>query len=113
MTVSTHILDAVAGRPAVGVPVELSLRDDDGRAWRSVETGVTDADGRIRFAAETVSGVYRLTFATGRYFSDHGVAGFYPEVVITFSTGSFDDALGHYHVPLLLSPYSYSTYRGS
>ena len=113
MTVSTHILDAVAGRPAAGVPVELSLRDGDGRSWRSVEEGVTDADGRIRFAAETVSGVYRLTFATGLYFSDHGLAGFYPEVVITFSAVTFDDAPGHYHVPLLLSPYSYSTYRGS
>ena len=110
MTVSTHILDTAAGRPAAGVSVELSLRDDDGRSWRSVEAGVTDADGRIRFAAETVSGVYRLTFATGRYFSDHGLVGFYPEVVITVT---FDDAPGHYHVPLLLSPYSYSTYRGS
>ena len=113
MTVSTHILDTAAGRPAAGVSVELSLRDDDGRSWRSVEAGVTDADGRIRFAAETVSGVYRLTFATGLYFSDHGLVGFYPEVVITFSIVTFDGAPGHYHVPLLLSPYSYSTYRGS
>ena len=112
MTVSTHILDAVAGAPARGVSVELSLRDDS-QSWRPVETGVTDADGRIRFATETVSGVYRLTFATGLYFSDHGLVGFYPEVVITFSTVTFDDAPGHYHVPLLLSPYSYSTYRGS
>jgi 5-hydroxyisourate hydrolase len=112
VTVSTHILDAVAGRPAAGVSVELSLRDD-GRSWRSVETGVTDADGRIRFAAETVSGVYRLTFATGLYFSNVGRAGFYPEVVITFSTVTLEGAPGHYHVPLLLSPYSYSTYRGS
>jgi 5-hydroxyisourate hydrolase len=113
VTVSTHILDAVAGAPARGVSVELSLRDDN-RSWRSVETGVTDADGRIRFAAETVSGVYRLTFATGLYFSDHGLVGFYPEVIITFSTVTLDDAApGHYHVPLLLSPYSYSTYRGS
>ena len=113
MTVSTHILDAVAGAPARGVSVELSLRDDD-RSWRSVETGVTDADGRIRFAAETASGVYRLTFANGLYFANHGLAGFYPEVVITFSTITLDDAApGHYHVPLLLSPYSYSTYRGS
>jgi 5-hydroxyisourate hydrolase len=112
VTVSTHILDAVAGRPAAGVPVELSLRDDS-RSWRSVETGVTDAGGRIRFAAETVSGVYRLTFATGLYFSNVGRVGFYPEVVITFSTVTLEGAPGHYHVPLLLSPYSYSTYRGS
>jgi 5-hydroxyisourate hydrolase len=113
VTVSTHILDSVAGAPARGVSVELALRDDDGSAWRPVETGVTDADGRIRFTAETVSGVYRLTFATGLYFSDHGLAGFYPEVVITFSTVTLGRAPGHYHVPLLLSPYSYSTYRGS
>jgi 5-hydroxyisourate hydrolase len=112
MTVSTHILDAVAGAPARGVPVELSVRDDDG-SWRSVETGVTDADGRIRFGAETVSGAYRLTFATGLYFSNQGRVGFYPEVVITFSTVTPDGAPGHFHVPLLLSPYAYSTYRGS
>jgi 5-hydroxyisourate hydrolase len=112
VTVSTHILDTAAGRPAAGVSVELSLRDD-GRSWRSVETGVTDADGRIRFAAETVSGVYRLTFATGLYFSNVGRVGFYPEVVITFSTVTLEGPPGHYHVPLLLSPYAYSTYRGS
>jgi 5-hydroxyisourate hydrolase len=112
VTVSTHILDAVAGVPARGVSVELSVRDDSG-SWRPVEIGVTDADGRLRFAAETAGGVYRLTFATGRYFSDHGRAGFYPEVVITFSTVTLDDAPGHFHVPLLLSPYAYSTYRGS
>ena len=112
MTVSTHILDAVAGAPARGVSVELSLRDDS-RSWRSVETGVTDADGRLRFAAETASGVYRLTFATGLYFSNRGLVGFYPEVVITFSTVTFEESPGHFHVPLLLSPYAYSTYRGS
>ena len=112
VTVSTHILDAVAGAPARGVSVELSLRDDS-RSWRSVETGVTDADGRLRFATETASGVCRLTFATGPYFAVQAVAAFYPEVVITFSTDTLDGAPGHYHVPLLLSPYSYSTYRGS
>jgi 5-hydroxyisourate hydrolase len=112
VTVSTHILDAVAGRPAAGVSVALTMRDAAG-SWLPVEEGVTDADGRIRFAAETVSGAYRLTFATGLYFSDVGRVGFYPEVVITFSTVTLDDVPGHYHVPLLLSPYSYSTYRGS
>jgi 5-hydroxyisourate hydrolase len=112
MTVSTHILDAVAGTPARGVSVELSIREDN-RSWRSVETGVTDVDGRIRFAAATTSGVYRLTFATGLYFSNQGLVGFYPEVVITFSAVTLDVAPGHYHVPLLLSPYAYSTYRGS
>jgi 5-hydroxyisourate hydrolase len=112
MTVSTHILDAVAGTPARGVSVELSVRGDS-RSWLPVETGVTDADGRLRFAADTASGVYRLTFATGLYFANQGRVGFYPEVVITFSTVTLDDVPGHYHVPLLLSPYAYSTYRGS
>jgi len=113
MTVSTHILDAVAGRPAAGVPAALTVRDSDG-GWRPVEEGVTDADGRIRFAATTTAGAYRLTIDSGRYFAEQGLAGFYPEVVITFSTVTLDDNAGaHFHVPLLLSPYSYSTYRGS
>jgi len=112
VTVSTHILDSVAGAPAPAVPVSLSVRDPGG-SWLPVEAGVTDADGRLRFAAETPSGAYRLTFATGRYYADRGFATFYPEVVITFSAVAVDDASEHYHVPLLLSPYSYSTYRGS
>ena len=113
MTVSTHILDAVAGGPAAGVSVSLSLRDPGG-TWLLAEAGVTDPDGRIRFATETTGGVYRLTFATGPYFADRAMVTFYPEVVITFSTVTLDDAApGHFHVPLLLSPYSYSTYRGS
>jgi 5-hydroxyisourate hydrolase len=109
MTVSTHILDAVAGAPAAGVSVSLSSRDPD-ESWLLAEAGVTDADGRLRFTTETPGGVYRLTFATGLYFANRGVPAFYPEVVITFSA---DDGPGHFHVPLLLSPYAYSTYRGS
>jgi 5-hydroxyisourate hydrolase len=112
MTVSTHILDAVAGAPAAGVSVSLSRRDP-GEAWLLVEAGVTDADGRLRFATATSGGAYRLTFASGPYFADRGVPTFYPEVVITFAVVEGDDAPGHYHVPLLLSPYAYSTYRGS
>ena len=113
MTVSTHVLDAVSGRPASGVPVALTGRAPDG-SWRPVEDGVTDADGRLRFAATTAAGVYRLTFDTGRYFAERGLLGFYPEVVITFSTAAADDGGdGHAHVPLLLSPFAYSTYRGS
>lgn len=113
MTVSTHILDAVAGRPAAGVPVALAVRDSGG-SWRTVEDGATDADGRLRFGAETAGAVSRLTFDSGRYFAENGLAGFYPEVVVTFSTVTADDGpAGHVHVPLLLSPYSYSTYRGS
>jgi 5-hydroxyisourate hydrolase len=112
VTVSTHILDAVAGGPAAGVSVSLSKQDPD-QSWLLAEAGVTDADGRLRFTTETTGGAYRLTFATGLYFADRGVTTFYPEVVITFSTSAPDDAPGHYHVPLLLSPYAYSTYRGS
>ena len=112
MTVSTHILDAVVGGPAAGVSVSLAVRDPGG-SWLLAEAGVTDADGRLRFATETTGGVYQLTFATGLYFADRQMATFYPEVVITFNAVTADDAPGHYHVPLLLSPYSYSTYRGS
>ena len=92
--------------------VSLSQQDPGG-SWLLAEAGVTDADGRLRFATETACGVCRLTFATGPYFAVRAVATFYPEVVITFSTDTPDGAPGHYHVPLLLSPYSYSTYRGS
>jgi 5-hydroxyisourate hydrolase len=112
MTVSTHVLDAAAGTPASGVPVALSMRDTD-RSWLPVEEGVTDADGRLRFAAETTGAACRLTFATGLYFANRGVATFYPEIVITFSTFTLDATPPHYHVPLLLSPYGYSTYRGT
>jgi 5-hydroxyisourate hydrolase len=112
MTVSTHVLDAAAGTPAPEVSVALSMRDTDG-SWLSVEAGVTDADGRLRFAADTTGAAYRLTFATGLYFANRGVATFYPEVVITFSTFTLDATPGDYHVPLLVSPYAYSTYRGS
>jgi len=108
MTVSTHVLDATAGRPAEGVAVSLSYLDPAG-GWVLVASGETGADGRHRFAAATERGQYRLTFGTGRYFAGRGAETFYPEVTITFSVTS--DA--HYHVPLLLSPFGYSTYRGS
>ncbi len=109
MSVSTHVLDASAGRPAAGVPVSLSARAASGD-WVTVETGETGADGRHRFGAATEAGVYRLVFGTGGYFAGRGVAAFYPEVTITFTVVAGD---GHYHVPLLLSPFGYSTYRGS
>jgi 5-hydroxyisourate hydrolase len=106
MTVSTHVLDATLGAPAAGVPVSLAFSAPDG--WEAIETGSTDADGRHRFEARTKPGVYRVVFATGGYFAARGVAAFYPEVTITFTVIE-----GHYHVPLLLSPFAYSTYRGS
>lgn len=105
MTLSTHVLDATTGRPAVGVAVTLTA------AGTAVADAITDSDGRIGgLGGELAAGVYRLHFDTGAYFTAEGVVGFYPEVVIAFE---ITDLTGHYHVPLLLSPYSYSTYRGS
>jgi 5-hydroxyisourate hydrolase len=110
MSLSTHVLDSALGRPAEGVPVRLEHRAGD--AWEAVASGVTDADGRLRDwvpAGRFGRGTYRLIFETAGYFAGRGVDAFYPEVVVTFAVT--DD--GHHHVPLLLSPYAYSTYRGS
>jgi 5-hydroxyisourate hydrolase len=108
-SLSTHVLDAVTGTPAAALAVEL-LSDAAGE-WRPVASGRTDADGRIPSlgAGELGAGRHRLVFATGDWFSGQGVPAFYPEVVVTFEI----DEERHYHVPLLLSPYAYSTYRGS
>jgi 5-hydroxyisourate hydrolase len=109
-TLSTHVLDATAGRPAPGVTIRLERRGPDG--WSAAGEGLTDADGRLRLGSGPgfEPGVYRITFATGAYFKKCGTASFYPEVTVTFEmTGDG----GHYHVPLLLSPFGYSTYRGS
>ena len=109
-TLSTHVLDATAGRPAASMPVRLERRVPDG--WTPAGAGRTDDDGRLRLGSgqEFEPGVYRLTFGTGEYFEAHGTESFYPEVTVTFEmTGQ----AGHYHVPLLLSPFAYSTYRGS
>jgi len=113
VTLSTHVLDATTGRPAAGVQIRLEHGEDGG--WVPASQGQTDGDGRLRLAghggsAEFEPGVYRITFATGPYFAARGAASFYPEVTITFEITARDE---HYHVPLLLSPYAYSTYRGS
>jgi 5-hydroxyisourate hydrolase len=122
VTVSTHVLDASLGAPAAGVSVSLDRLTGDWVAfdrlagqWQDVESGLTDADGRHRFGAQTPGGVYRLVFGTGTYFIARGVAAFYPEVTITFTIPEplGTASAGHLHVPLLLSPFSYSTYRGS
>jgi 5-hydroxyisourate hydrolase len=108
------VLDASIGTPAAGVSVTLSRLAG---GWLDVESGVTDQDGRHRFVADAPAGTYCLTFATGPYFAARAVATFYPEVAITFTIAEPDDAaagnVGHFHVPLLLSPFAYSTYRGS
>lgn len=109
--ITTHVLDTALGRPAVGVPVRLEQRID-GDQWRPLGAGVTDADGRIREIGpgRVPSGTYRFTFDTGDYFAADGRETFFPEVTITFSVTDPDS---HYHVPILLSPFSVSTYRGS
>jgi 5-hydroxyisourate hydrolase len=112
--ITTHVLDTARGRPAAGVPVTLEVKGDEGEGWRVVGRGATDADGRLRdllpadFAFR--AGDYRLTFDAGAYLAAAGEPGFYTEVVVSFIVR---DAAAHYHVPLLLSPYGYSTYRGS
>jgi 5-hydroxyisourate hydrolase len=105
MTISTHVLDAVTGKPAVGVGVRLEVREGDG--WSEAAAAVTDSDGRIRELPGPAGGVARLIFDTAGYLGEQT---FYPEVVITFTVR---DAEQNLHVPLLLSPYAYSTYRGS
>ena len=109
-TLSTHVLDAASGQPAADVRVALDRRDGD--RWRPLGGGITDDDGRIRdlAAGGLGAGVYRLVFATGDYFAATGQTGFYPEVAVVFEA---TDPNRHYHVPLLLSPYAFSTYRGS
>ncbi len=110
--ITTHVLDTARGRPAAGVPVTLETRSGGG--WTTLGRGRTDADGRLRGllpADFTLSeGDYRLTFDAGAYFAAAGAEGFYSEVTVSFVVR---DPRAHYHVPLLLSPYGYSTYRGS
>jgi 5-hydroxyisourate hydrolase len=110
--ITTHVLDTARGRPAAGVPVTLEAKTEGG--WTPVGRGATDADGRLRDLAPADfrlrEGEYRLTFGAGAYFSASGTEGFYTEVVVTFVVR---DAAAHHHVPLLLSPHGYTTYRGS
>ncbi len=111
MSVSTHVLDLVRGGPAVGVPVTLELLA--GETWQTIASGVTDADGRIKDLVsrdQELSGTFRITFTTADYLKESGNPGFYPYVPIVFHTVAGG---GHYHVPLLLGPFGYSTYRGS
>ena len=111
--ITTHVLDVAHGRPAAGVPVVLERRDATGR-FSEVGHGVTDADGRLKTllgpGSGLVAGTWRLTFATGAYFLEAGTPSFHPSVTVTYEVG---DASQHYHVPLLVSPYGYTTYRGS
>ena len=110
--ITTHVLDTAAGRPGRGIAIELERQGDQG-AWLPVGAGATDDDGRLRTltpAGPVPPGTYRIRFQTGAYFAAQGVAGFFPVVEVQFAIA---DGAQHYHVPLLLSPFGFSTYRGS
>ena len=107
--ITTHVLDLSSGLPAAGVAVRLERAE--GERWAEQGRARTDADGRVRdgFGALLATGRYRLSFATGEYFAARGVKSFHPEIDVVFDIVE----LKHHHVPLLLSPFGYSTYRGS
>lgn len=111
--ITTHVLDTGRGRPAAGISVLLE-RLTSHADWHAVGRGDTDADGRVRDLVPEgdplIAGIYRMKFDTGRYFESQSVQAFYPEVVVVFET-SPDET--HYHVPLLLGPFGYTTYRGT
>lgn len=113
MTLSTHVLDARTGAPAVGLSVVVSsLAAGGARGDEYVDgaVGHTDASGRVRDLGSPGAGRHRLTFDTAGYFARAGVDAFYPEVTVTFEVG---DGTADVHIPLLLSPFAYTTYRGS
>lgn len=110
--ITTHVLDVSVGRPATNVPVLLETQSANG-AWSEAGRGLTDSDGRLKdftTGKTLATGTYRLTFDTRTYFAGQNIAGLYPQVSIVFEV---KDAQEHYHIPLLLSPFGYSTYRGS
>ncbi|MBB4930328.1 5-hydroxyisourate hydrolase [Lipingzhangella halophila] len=111
--VTTHVLDAALGRPAAAVPVRLEVSADTAHtSWKPLASGATNDDGRVPDLGpdQLSAGVYRVAFDTGSYFRATGQRGFYPEVTVVFELSDEDT---HYHIPLLLSPFAYSTYRGS
>ena len=111
--ITTHVLDTALGRPAAGIAVVLDRRDASGQ-WAEVGRGQTDTDGRLKTlypgSDPPQPAIYRLTFDTQRYFGSLNVKAFYPEVVVVFETKAGES---HYHVPLLLNPFGFTTYRGT
>jgi len=106
--ITTHVLDTVLGKPAAAIVVRLDRQEGD--AWTAVAASATDADGRCRdLAPNATAGLYRITFKTGGYMARSQRKTIYPEVSIVFTC----DGEAHYHLPLLLSDNSYTTYRGS
>ncbi len=110
--ITTHVLDISRGRPASGIPVTLEMELEGN--WKVLGQGTTNEDGRLADLldpeAAVTAGTYRLTFDTADYFAEHAMRSFYPQVNVVFKIKDPDQ---HYHVPLLLSPFGYSTYRGS
>lgn len=108
--ITSHVLDTALGRPARDIPVRLDVRSPDG-TWTTLSDKATNEDGRVTVLVLTPkAGTYRLTFETGAYLEETHGSSFYPWVEVTFEIDAPDE---HHHVPLLLSPYGYSTYRGS
>ena len=110
--ITTHVLDTSSGSPAAGLPITLSKQNPDG-SFTKIAGGTTNSDGRIAdllTANSLECAIYQMHFDTKTYFTTIGVEGFYPEAVVTFHITKLDE---HYHIPLLLSPFGYSTYRGS
>lgn len=111
--ISTHVLDTTAGQPGAGIPITLE-RKTHTSGWQIVGEGSTDIDGRLNDLLSTreafLPGHYRLTYDVGPYFLLKSMECFFPQVTVNFVV---KDALQHYHVPLLVSPFGYSTYRGS
>lgn len=110
--ITTHVLDTTRGKPAAKLPITLFQKFENG--WKEIAGGTTNKDGRIASLLDDAvvlsAGIYRMHFNTGVYFNSNEEQGFYPFVDIVFE---LDDGGEHYHIPLLLSPYGYSTYRGS
>ncbi len=111
--ITTHVLDLANGKPASGVPVTLEI-GEAAQGWKLLGTGTTDADGRVKDLLpenfRLLPGTYRLNFQVSRYFRAQKIESFFPEASIVFTV---QDRTQHYHVPLLLSPHGYTTYRGS
>lgn len=111
--ITTHVLDTARGRPAANIPVLLERRGRTGD-WEAVGKGETDHEGRLRNlypeSSPLVPGVYRIMFQTRSYFESLDLAAFYPEVVVVFETAPGET---HYHVPLLIGPFGFTTYRGT
>jgi 5-hydroxyisourate hydrolase len=109
--ISTHVLDAVLGKPAAGIAIRLEKHEKQSAAsWATIAEGATDSDGRCRnLCHDGSNGLYRITFAVAAYFERHARTSIYPEITIAFLV----DGENNYHIPLLMSDNSYTTYRGS